>query len=125
MKEGVVCLKHLTNGLFVAVYTSGLVRVVRISDGRIIAEGSVFSEKSQAGSRVIDGRIAFVSLPSHSSIEDGVCKSLSICVASTQEALLQSFQHCHKAFSATIFTLRFKNISGMMNGGVEDLGTDA
>jgi hypothetical protein len=42
--EGVVALKTLTNGLVAAIFSNGAFRVVRVSDGCVVAEMKLISE---------------------------------------------------------------------------------
>jgi hypothetical protein len=55
-----VALKALTNGLVAAVYTNGLLRVVRASDALLIKEFTLTLEDIDS-SKVVKSEIAFKS----------------------------------------------------------------
>jgi len=76
--NGVVALKSLNNGLFVALYTTGLLSVVRVSDGRVIANAHLDCP------RVLSAQIDAISLPSLNE-ELYRSKTIKIAVASLQQ----------------------------------------
>ena len=54
--EGVVALHSMTNGLITAVYTSGLLKIVRLSDFSVIQEIDLL-EDLEDFQRVVDAKL--------------------------------------------------------------------
>jgi len=79
--EGVVALKALTNGLVAAIFSNGFLRVVRASDGSIVAEMKLITE-----GKILDALFASKSL-SPTPGEFGYHKTIQIAAAFTHDIL--------------------------------------
>ena len=89
----------LTNGLVVAVFTSGLLRVVRASDAMLVSETTL--NTGSTGGKVIQAKIAFKTYEVSQSNE----KTISLGVA---------FEVRHSgatnSYRAQVFNLKFTNL---------------
>jgi hypothetical protein len=77
MMSGVVTIKALTNGLLAALYTTGLLRVVRPATGAVICETNITSQEQE---KILEAKIDSVSYNAH--FEGAkMCKSIKIAVS--------------------------------------------
>ena len=102
--EGVVALHSMTNGLIAAVFTSGLLKIVRVSDFSVVEEIDLL-EDIEDFQRVVDAKVmtkTCLSVAGQTSIE----KTIKLCVAHACEG----GRGQGKFWRVCTFDLNFSNV---------------
>lgn len=103
--EGVVAIHGLTNGLVAAVFTTGHLRVVRLSDFSSIQEVSLLSSESKLQMKVSDARLCSKTCMSVIN-KESFNKTIRLCLAYEADGS----REVGRQWRVCTFDLTFENV---------------